>query len=110
MPTSGGYPRIELFGLSVSLLKLNQEKKNQEYIGGEGGYYLQLVRNSFTNTNLLLVLEGLCNFSINSDSIDIKGSGFGEELNQSCHLLHKKTLRLKWEKSWTKTTKSSDRA
>lgn len=42
---------------------------------------------------LLLVLQGFCNLGINSDSINIKGSGFSEELNQTCHLLQKK----KWQ-------------
>lgn len=37
--------------------------------------------------HLPLVLQGFCNLSINSGSINVKGSGFIEELNKTCHLL-----------------------
>lgn len=43
--------------------------------------------------DLLLVLQRFCHLCVNSDSIDIEGSGFSEELNQACHLLRRKTQR-----------------
>lgn len=40
--------------------------------------------------NLLRILQRFGHLSINSDSIDKKRFGFGEEFNQTCYLLQEK--------------------
>lgn len=82
MLLSGGNPRTEGFGFSKPLLKLKEKTESMRFRRDK----VDLKEKMY---DLPLVFQGFCYLSINSDSVDIKGSGFGEELHQTSHLLQK---------------------
>lgn len=82
---------MELLGPSPSRLKLKQAPSPGEPIRMESP---PRQPPTAKEGNLLWILQRFGHFGVNSDSVDEQRFGFGEEFNQTGHLLQEKGRRL----------------